>query len=346
MKTVLPLSGTPKTKEFVNYIHNFRGLAILFVVAGHLLMDWDKNSFTYLLFRVFWENGTVLFVFIAGYLFQYLSKNFSYPDYLRKKLKNVLLPYLLISMPIIIYRILKVDYPGYILIDHPDIGNWAIINQIIYFYLHGSHMQQLWFVPMISIFYIFAPILIAIDRHPKWYLLLLFFIPLSLIVKREPFTDIIRMFVHFISVYLFGMLMSRYRKEYLEIAKKYWGLISLFFLLIFILNVVYFDSHNGMLNYFQKLVLCAFSIYWLWRLDKFVPPFFATLAELSFGIFFMHYYFILILKAVYEFQYKTPIPGNVLNWLFYFIFVVILNIIFLKIVKTVFKTKSRYLVGC
>jgi len=207
-------------KEFLGYIHHFRGLAIIFVAAGHLLLNWPTDSRLYLLFRVFWENGTVLFIFIAGYLFQHLSRKFEYRNYLSKKIQYVIIPYFIISAPIIIYRIVTHDDPGYILAPHPDFASWPVWQQVEYFMLRGAHMQQLWFVPMIALFYLISPLLIYIDRHPHLYYLLLVFIPVSLLVTREPFSDIPRMFVHFLSVYLFGMFMSRYRSRYLDFARR------------------------------------------------------------------------------------------------------------------------------
>ena len=94
-------------KRFLGYIHNFRGIAILFVVGGHILLSWPENEHPLakdVLYSI-WQNGTVLFVFIAGYLFQYLIGKYRTFDYWKKKLRYVILPYLLISGPAIIIRI-------------------------------------------------------------------------------------------------------------------------------------------------------------------------------------------------------------------------------------------------
>jgi surface polysaccharide O-acyltransferase-like enzyme len=275
-------------KGFLRYIHNFRGVAIIFVLGGHVLLRWADNSQTHTFFRTFWENGTVLFVFMAGYLFQHLSRKFEYKDYMVKKLQNVILPYLIVSTPIIIMRLIQHDYPGLVTDQHPDFDSWSTINKIGYFIFHGAHLQQLWFVPMIAIVYVLAPVLLYIDKQPKRYLILLLLVPVSLVVPREPFSDIPRMFAHFISVYVFGMLMSHYKDAYLEWAKKYWLSLTLFTALVFAANLYYFDQLNGPLNYIHKMLFCLCFIYWLWKLDKYIPSVIGLLAELSFGIFFVH----------------------------------------------------------
>ncbi len=127
--TYAPSVLKPPKKEFINYIHNFRGIAIIFVVACHLLLNWDKNSKVEEFLFVFWGNGTVLFVFIAGYLFQHLSKKFEYRNYLVKKFQNIILPYFIISVPIIVYRIMNHNVTQYVLVPHPDFYTWSAFKQ-------------------------------------------------------------------------------------------------------------------------------------------------------------------------------------------------------------------------
>ena len=66
---------------FLTNVHWFRGVAIVAVVATHVLFEFDWRP------EVLWEfklslslmqNGTVLFVFVAGLLFQHLAHRFSY----------------------------------------------------------------------------------------------------------------------------------------------------------------------------------------------------------------------------------------------------------------------------
>lgn len=345
------LTATPSTvtakpaKQFLNYIHYFRGVAIIFVIAGHLLLQWPAGSKTHLFLQVFWENGTVLFIFIAGYLFQHLSKKFEYKSYLIKKLQNVIIPYLIISIPIIIYRVVKNDIPGYTLQLHADFYSWSALQKIIYFLLHGAHLQQLWFVPMIALFYVSAPLLIYIDRHPKLYYSLFVFVFISFMVEREPLSDILKMFVHFFSVYVFGMFMSHYKNRYLEFAKKNWLLITFLTIGCFVLNLIFF-TYNDPLNYIHKMLFCCFFIYWLWKLDAYIPRQLAYLADISFGIFFIHYYFILVYRGLYQKIAVHPLEGSILNWLIVFAFTLGCSVAVLKLVKKLFPKNSRYIVGC
>ncbi len=340
-----PPAAAPK-KEFINYIHNFRGLAIIFVVAGHLLMKWEDGSVAHRTFRVIWENGTVLFIFIAGFLFQFLSKKFEYSSYLRKKVEYVLLPYVLVSIPIIAYRLLTNDIPGYITNTHPDFLDWSTGSRLAYFVFTGAHMQQLWFIPMITLYYLAAPLFLYIDRNPVRYYILIPLIVLSCFIKREPFNDIPMMSLHFLSVYVFGMFMSRYRQRFLAIAEKYKVLIIGITVVVLSANLYFYPDHNNQLNFLHKMLFCAAFIYLLWKFDRFIPKFLAVLAEMSFGIFFLHYYTLLVLKAVYEKFAGHPIPGNLLNWSIYLVAVLLITAGIIKLTKKIFPKISRQLIGC
>jgi peptidoglycan/LPS O-acetylase OafA/YrhL len=235
--------------------------------------------------------------------------------------------------------------PGYTSDLHPDFYTWPAIDKLFYFLLHGAHLQQLWFVPMISLFYLCAPLLIYIDRHPQLYFSLFAFIIVSLIIERDPLSDILKMFVHFFSVYLFGMFMSHYKNQYLEFAKKYWPLITAVTILVFILNLLFFE-YNKSLNYLHKMLFCCFFIYWLWKLDTFIPNRLAYLADISFGVFFIHYYFILIYRGLYEKFAGHALPGNFINWVLVFVFTLGCSILLIELIRKVFSKNSRYIIGC
>ncbi len=335
-----------ETKKFIAYIHHFRGIAILFVVACHLLLNWESGSNTYKILELLFGNGTVLFVFIAGYLFQHLTKKLDYPDYLKKKLFNVIVPYILVSAPIILYRVITGDVPGYITSPHPDFADWSALKQVVYFFSHGAHMQPLWFVPMISLFYLASPLFYYIDKHPRLYYILIPFIALSLLVEREPFSDILKMFVHFLSVYLFGMFLSRYKNEFMEFAKRYYLLITGLLALALVGNYFFYEEWRNSFNYLQKMLFCPFFIYWLWRLEKYIPSFISYLAEISFGMFFLHYYAILVIKALFEKLMGYGIPGTIVFWIMDYVLVLLSTALVIYVIKKIFPKRSRNLIGC
>lgn len=343
-KTADPIARKPKGK-FLNYIHNFRGLAILFVVGGHILLEWDDNSFSKRVLGAVWQNGTVLFMFIAGYLFQYLSAKYETTNYWLKKIRYVLLPYLIISIPAIVLRIYQPLYDTLIL--YPGFEEWSVLKKVGYYYVSGSHLLPLWFIPMITIFYVIAPVLIKIDRNPRAYYVLPLLVIISLIVPRDELNNIPKMFLHFLSVYIFGMFFSHFNDRVLRWSSKYWLLLTLSTVALMIATIIT-DSWYDPIMYLQKMFLCWFFVYWLWRFGEHIPTSLGTktLADYSFGIFFLHYYFLLIIKLAFEYSFPALLTGSVLNWSIDFGLIIILNIACIALTKRVLGKQSRYVIGC
>src|SRR5687768_13791779 len=97
--------------KFLSYILNLRGVVIFIVVGVHArgnLSEWTDHEGALEFLATFFDaregNGTVMFIFIGGFLFQYIThNNFDFRKYIEKKFLFVILPYLLISIPIIAF---------------------------------------------------------------------------------------------------------------------------------------------------------------------------------------------------------------------------------------------------
>ncbi|WP_212004151.1 acyltransferase [Chitinophaga sp. HK235] len=358
MQQIIPASGginpapaattsTPKSKTFLNYIHHFRGIAILYVVAAHPLLQWAEGSPVERILNIIFQNSTVMFIFIAGYLFQHLSAKFEYKDYLVKKLQGVICPYILLSIPIIVARLISGNVPGNTLDVYPDFASFPAWKQIGYYLLHGAHMQPFWFIPMITLYYLGAPVLIYIDRHPRWYWVLLpLFVVSTVLVQRAALADTFRMAIHFLFVYLFGMFLSHYKDRYLEFAKKYWLPITVLSFLSLAVNFYVPARFYDPADFTQKILFSCFYIYWLWKLERYVPKVINILATLSFGIFFIHYFFVLLQRFVSYKIYGHEMPGNLFSWALCNLFVLVPTVLFLMAARKVFGKYSKYFVGC
>lgn len=345
MPTPAASAALPK-KKFIGYIHNFRGVAIIYVVGAHILLNWTEGSVTHKILDVIMQNSTILFLFIAGYLFQHLSAKFEYKDYLIKKFQNVICPYLILSAPVIVYRLISQDINGFTLEDHPDFGSWALWRQASYYLLHGAHLQQLWFIPMIALYYLIAPILLYMDRKPVLYWALVPLVILSYVVQRSVLSDTLVMAVHFLSVYVFGMFLSRYKDQFLVFAQKYWIAITVLPIALLVLNYFVSKPFYDPVDYTHKMLFCPFYLYWLWRLEKYVPKVVDVLAVYSFGIYFVHYFFVLLLRGLYQLIFHKPIPGNLLIWTVCLVIVMALSIWTLQLAKRTLGNKSKFFVGC
>lgn len=105
-----------KQHIYINSVNYFRGISILFIVAGQCfsLVGWHINTYLEKIFVNLIFGGSVLFVFISGFLFHHIFyKDFSYRIFMINKVKNVLTPYLILSsIPIMFFVFYKGTGPG------------------------------------------------------------------------------------------------------------------------------------------------------------------------------------------------------------------------------------------
>lgn len=325
---------------FLGYIHYFRALAIFFIVAGHSIaaFSWESNGEERLL-GIFMANGSVLF---AGYLFQHLSGRFSPAKYYKSKVKNVIVPYFIISIPAIVIYVafMQRDFVW------PGFYENSVLEQILLFYATGAHLGPLWFIPMITLFYLVAPLLIALDKTKSVYYFLPLFILISCIVDRGGFP--LNNFIHFFSAYLLGMYCSKY-KDYINplISRNMflWATLGSI-LTLSVLEFVFMSSATNYVNYLQKL---AMSMFFLGLFIKYnnslTSEYISKIADTSFGVFFIHAYVLACGKQIYM-QFNDVLPsGNIIAYSLATISTLLVSSAIITFIQNQFGKSSRLIVG-
>lgn len=304
-------------KPILNYINVFRGLAILLILAGHTMQMGEDGSLTRAISREIWAGGTVLFVFIAGFLFEYLSHKFEYKNYLSKKWTNVILPYIITAIPgIILCFTLPQAYGN-------PFSQYNPFVQIGVFLTTGRvHNVPAWFIPMIVIFFLLSALLLKAEKRGILYKLLPFALLITVIFPRqdiEPYmvtdfnfwgkysaylTYVLQGFIHFFSSYVGGMYLAA---NVDKVDKMYTWRHSLLFTTIgtAVLDVYClqnFGISNGSISkiFFTVWALCMLKHYNEF-FDKHpnINNFMDICAKYSFGLFFIHWYY------VFAFNYIT-----------------------------------------
>jgi len=335
--------------NFKYSIDNFRGLAILFVMLSHLgAMQWlglvgDIGHFLVV-------DATTWFVFISGYLFHYIEfRRFKYANYLKKKAKFVFLPYLIFSTPAILAGIyfsrnveLGLSRGNYVL--------WSLL-------VGGSVVPPMWFMPMIIIFFFMSPAFRAVAQTKWIYIITFVGMTISLfsfrpVQNQNPFLE----FVHFFGFYLLGMLMS-INSRCVDVVKKSRAAplvislgVALFVLCAFMHDFnqerpLGFSDGWGHLNFVQLAKFgLLISFYFLFECYlNFKQPILAYLAEVSFGLFFMHGFFMILSS---RFERRLSLENLWAIFLLEFIIGIGGSILTVFLIKCVLKSKSRYVMGC
>lgn len=348
-------------REMLNYINVFRGLAILLILAGHTMQIGEKGSWiNNISFEVF-AGGTALFIFISGFLFQHLSAKFEYKNYLSKKWTNVILPYMFTAIPgIILCFTLPTVY------GNPFDGLNPLAQIGIFLTTGRVHNVPAWFIPMIIIFFFLSHFLLKLERSGKLYKLLPILFLITIYCPRmdiEPewvanldylhkYLEYLRFigisFVHFASMYVFGMYLSA-NKDKIDIFWQKRGMIW-FFMLATTIADIYF-MHNGMFYNatLSKIFLTILVLGYLKHYDEKIKSheklnhILDVTAKYSFGLFFVHWYFVFAFNQLFDVPKVVPVTD--LNSLLLAIgiaiarytFVLGMSFLSLYLVKTIIK---------
>jgi fucose 4-O-acetylase-like acetyltransferase len=347
--------------RFLPYIHNLRGLAILFIVGVHARgyeSDWVSHPKSYHFFLTLFDNGTILFVFIAGFLFQHLTHDhFNYRRYLEQKFKVVILPYVLISIPLILIRI-ATNFDSLSL--PPDFHQHSFAYQFLYHLVIGSHMPPFWFIPMVFLIYLTAPLLHAIDNQ-KFYRYVFPIVLLAGLFTYRPQHNAnpLLAYVHFLPIYITGMWASANRERILRLGPKLLLLLIIFYVAISAADLAGWLSVPRKLSFeqvlqsqllvfnvyvFKAVVLCfilmiAFSE---WRHKQFA--WLDLLGNYSFGVYFIHFIFISITRGIVAALHIT-VDFSVLTFVMYYILILLASVGSVYVLKKVTGSYSRYLIG-
>lgn len=339
-------------KEYQQHIHVFRGLAIMGIVTAHTIpsLDWSQSPLTGRIVDAVVNESSVFFFFIAGYLFQHLSARFVFRSYLRQKLLTVILPYLILSIPALIIFTQFTQRTG--------MWSWfyglPVWEQVGLFLLTGKHLAPLWFVPTIAMFYLVAPLLLWIDRRrPSLYWLIIPLLVLSTWLGRDGPNGPIDKAIYLLPAYLLGMAFSHHKNRALALVQRWWwALLAVVLISGAGLVLQWPDPPHYQLP--MKAAACLLLVWVLYRHHHRFGHRLDFVAEVSFGIFFIHAYFISAIKVisvylvqgtVYQGVGGSVIPGNLPMLVLYASTVLCLSAAVIWVVKKTLGKHSRKLIG-
>jgi surface polysaccharide O-acyltransferase-like enzyme len=306
---------------FLSDIHRMRGMAILLIVATHCLyfFHWTNHHWLEDLLLDLFDDSTIIFVFITGYLFRHGRDSYFYLAYLRTKFRNVILPYLLISTPAIVLAL----RPGSPESAVPALADLTLPMKVLYLYIWpGLHTNYaLWFIPILTIFYFVSPLLHWMSFRPRTYLVLVGSIPLSILMHRPTYgmDHNLLLALYFLPAYILGMW-CREKREWVQTATdRYFALFCGGFLTLFLGHFALSEHHgkytfkqlfdfrmNGWLDwiFMQKLLLIPVLLGLAWRIRNIRIPALEYLANLSFTIYFLHVYVIFAASYLIHWRFE------------------------------------------
>lgn len=335
-----------------HYFDNFRALVILMIVFRHSYNDNAVDEFFEILIANALDGGSSLFVFVSGYFFyRVFYNNFSYKQFLTKKAKFILTPYIFLSVS---YMSLSLALGNSLtFVDDIVYGNqiYVFIANI----LSGRTLFTYWYIPFICLVFILSPLYI---KFIELGVMLKVFIILSLyslaffinrpMYNLNPFHSLI----YYTPFYMLGIVCAQYHKEIFGFVQdkiiyfliiwvgtllgmNYSGQIGNVHRFIFD-EVIYFDMMIFQKIFFIAVILTLFKLF----LDKRISCL-KFIAETSFAIYFLHAWVILLAKKINIFDSFSGLGGALLIGSL----ATGISISVAVLLKRVLRDKSRYLTG-
>ncbi len=345
--------------NFLNYIHNFRGFAIILIVGVHCRtsIDWPKDSIIHDLLFYGLDFATILFVFISGFLFQYVhAEKLNYTRYLSKKLQYVVIPYILVSIPAILDKLL-IETNAHWMTDYYKGLNtfW----QIIYMLCTGKHSGPFYFIPMICLIFILAPLFYRIQKWRFFNFLMAGVVLLGMFSYNYGYyATLWESLVYFVPVYIFGIWAGKNHSWLSELSTNILLLLVGIYIIIFYLEMINVidvyrlksfkepEYFTPIFNWgkFKVMLLAIIFLNIFYRLKQYDFSLLTTLGNYSFGVYFIHIYFINAISYLLN-HFHLSITQNLLIFVCYLAFVMGASMTCVFVIKKIFPKRSRLLVG-
>jgi peptidoglycan/LPS O-acetylase OafA/YrhL len=334
----------------------FRGMTILLVVAGHCYNNWEIDTIAEITIANLITGATAIFVFISGFFFHFaFYHRYNYKKFIISKARNVALPYLIIST---ISMLGMLYFLGYITFPIIFTDNPTQQNILAYFFNLGTGRTwtAYWYVPFIMVMFALSPFFI-------WYIklstqlqiaLMLICLVLSVFIQRPTLNlNPVHSAMYLTGFYMLGIMYSLHRPKistFLDKTKLFWLLAALAVALATALLGQVGNAHKmtpweyaglDLMVPLKLITIPAMLSACMW-LQAFNVKLLLYLAEISFGLFFVH---TLVLRASLAVFFKDWAHGF-MGFLVLFLTVIIISTAIIFTIRKIFKKRSRYIVGC
>ncbi|KGJ94240.1 acyltransferase family protein [Thalassotalea sp. ND16A] len=355
---------------FLQSIANFRAIAIILIVMGHLysygFVSEDQVSST---LKIIITGNTALFVFISGFMFHSVFySRFEYKRFMINKFKNIIVPYFILATiaVLLLYNTSSgffstdVVYEKGILFEGDD-SNLVVF---IKYFITGKFLMAYWYIPFVILIFFMSNLHYKfINISIKYQILIITLLSVISIFIHRPTANAnpLQALVYYTPIYLIGIFTSINA----DVIKERFGnkLILLLLIVIVIAIVQYYTDHidnytKSMFEYggfdlmfIQKVFLCVY-LYLLLEKFSFNYPLVNVISNTSFAIFFIHPWFIMVCGKLYVFLYgeigESDYYFSSLTVYFIMLFATLsFSVASALLVKKLFKNdkRTRYLIG-
>ena len=346
----------------INAFDYYRGIAILIIVSGHSFNPATVTTFSEKVLANLITGGTSLFVFISGFFFHYVFyQKFNYRLFLLKKIKNIFLPYLLLStLGFFLLAFYFKNLPFLYLFMSGEPTDWQQYTQLYFQYLWtGRLFYAYWYISFIMIMFALSPLFIKLIQLPRsiQLIIILLLLCVSSIVLR-PLHNLspLHSVIYFFPVYLLGIFVSINKERVLNLLKGKSLILGIIVFILAILQVVIYDQIGSFhkesiftiekfdIMIWQKVVMCFFFVSMLAKLENKKIPLLKYIAETSFAIYFIHPW-VFFFYGYYSIYQHLSFLSVSMATLFNILTALLISLIIATFIKLIFRRNSRSIIG-
>ncbi|ANY21362.1 Acyltransferase family protein [Tsuneonella dongtanensis] len=308
-----PVGPATLPRERLAYMDAFRAMAIVQVIAAHVYglgLDGSPVSPMTLTVLSLFSGATALFVFISGFLFQIVNAaRFDYGPYVIGKWRTVFVPAL---AWIFVIGLLGLAFAPERAAAVPGVGpTTGLVDLLSDAFLYAVSDTPMWYIPYLAVIVVLGPVFALTGRlgPREKALALLAALALGLVINR-PVNGApgVQNFAYFLFYLLFGIFAAQERGwllPRLARADAIWasGLAAaaLAWLQAFAHGHTMhagapFEPMGINFQYLQKVAQTCFFLGLFSRYSGRVGARTKMLAGVSFGLFFLHYPWIMLLE--------------------------------------------------
>ncbi|WP_318308106.1 acyltransferase family protein [Flagellimonas crocea] len=338
-------------KPFLWSFHYFRAFAILNIIFIHTWRFPPKteytgsSSFVDATRDMLFHGSTIYFLFISGFLFHYLSTKFNIRGYYVSKIKNVVAPYVFIS----IFLIFAEDFTG----ARANLPWSEYFFKIPRQLINGTASFQFWYIPFIILVFAISPLFLRLKERDFVRLAPWIFV-LPILGTRTQVYITLGQFMYFLPVYLWGIYVSMRYAQVMETVKRYklpllLTAVATSVILLFVNHEYQYlgiFSPRESLVYLQKMSITFLILYISRNIQNNKYWILDIIAKISFALYFLHVIFDRHLKKIYFVVADfTPQALQVPVSIVYVLFLLTVNTLFCLLVKKILGNRSRYFIG-
>jgi surface polysaccharide O-acyltransferase-like enzyme len=357
-----------KQDGFLDYVHSFRGFAILNIVAIHAFavaivipvnFQADPSAPMFVFNEMLFHDSTLYFALISGLLFSSVLRPRGYRRFYQSKIFNVLSPYIFCT---VVFSVLRwnTDETGLLALS-PGISDY--LASILPNLLSGEAQFTYWYIPVLLFMFAITPLLNVFARAeswaavPAWIIMLL-----PLVFSRPEFEEGVNQvnagtLIYFTGAYTLGLYLGNELEARLDVIGRYRNpLLAMAITSSVVLTILGFTGINRFgffslqesIFYVQKLCIAALVLLWLRSLGENQPRWINSFANEAFSIYFLHIFFILLLAEflwipLHNTEYQ---PLSIyLSGPIYLAFALVMSMLVVNLARMLVGKRSRLLIG-